>query len=99
MLAEFSRKLVYSTMCGKNLQICGVCLPRKCIESMHFYSPPSPLKTLQRNQRTLTQRKITHSPRQYFFENLFSPTPESRDGNYDLLYQTSIRKDEDELEY
>ena len=38
--------LVYSTMCGKNFSIYGVHIPRKCIESMHFYSCPSPpLKT------------------------------------------------------
>ena len=42
MLAEFSLKLVYSAMCGKNFQICGVHIPRKCIESRHFHScyPP-----------------------------------------------------------
>ena len=38
--------LVYSTMCGKSYPIYGVHIPRKCIESMHFYSYPSPsLKT------------------------------------------------------
>ena len=38
--------LVYSTMCGKKFSIYGVHIPRKCIESMHFYSCPSPpLKT------------------------------------------------------
>ena len=29
-------------MCGKKFSIYGVPIPRKCIESMHFYSWPSP---------------------------------------------------------
>ena len=38
--------LVYSIMRGKNFSIHGVHIPRKCIESMHFYSCSSPpLKT------------------------------------------------------
>ena len=28
----------------------------------------------------------TNSPRHFFFENLFPPTPESGGGNYDWLY-------------
>ena len=37
---------VYSTMCGKIFSINGVHIHRKFIESMHFYSCPSPpLKT------------------------------------------------------
>ena len=33
-------------MCRKNFSIYGVHIPRKCIESMYFYSCPSPpLKT------------------------------------------------------
>ena len=42
------------------------------------------------------QKKITHSPRQYFFKNLFPPTEERGGGNYDLLYQKLIRKYEDD---
>ena len=34
--------LVYSTMRGKKFSIYGVHIPRKCIESMHFHSCPSP---------------------------------------------------------
>ena len=42
--------LVYSTTCGKLFSIYGVHIPRKCIESTHFYScPSSPLKTPRRN--------------------------------------------------
>ena len=32
-------------MCGKNFQIFGVHVPKKCIESRHFYSCSSTLKT------------------------------------------------------
>ena len=37
--------------------------------------------------------------RQHSFENLFSPTAEIDGGNYDLLYQNSVRKSEDDLEH
>ena len=41
---------VYSTMCGKKISIYGVHIPRKCIESVHFYScSTSPLKTPDRS--------------------------------------------------
>ena len=42
----FSETFIYSTMCGENFQIYGVHIPRKCIDSRHFYSCCSPLKTL-----------------------------------------------------
>ena len=45
------------------------------------------------------QKEITHSPRQHSFENLFPPTAESGRGNYDLLYQNSVREYEDDLEH
>ena len=45
------------------------------------------------------QNEITHFPKQHSFENLFSPTAEKGEGNYDLLYQKSSRKYEDDLEY
>ena len=34
-----------------------------------------------------------------FFENLFPPTAERAGKKYELLYQNSIRKYEDDLEY
>ena len=34
-----------------------------------------------------------------FFENLFPPTTERGGENYDLLYQNSIRKCEDDMEH
>ena len=45
------------------------------------------------------QKEITHSPGQQSFENLFLPTVEKWGGNYDLLYQNSIKKYEDDLEH
>ena len=45
------------------------------------------------------QKEITHSPRQYGFEYLFLPTAERGGGNYDLLYQSSVRKYEDNLKH
>ena len=44
-------------------------------------------------------RVITLSPKQHFFENPFLQTAERGGGNYDLLYQNSIRKYEDDLEH
>ena len=38
MLVEFSLKLLYSPMCGKNFLIHGVHIPIKCIVLRHFYS-------------------------------------------------------------
>ena len=37
------------------------------------------------------QKETTHFPRQHSFENLFTPTAERGGGNYDLLYQNSVR--------
>ena len=45
------------------------------------------------------QKEITHFPRQHSFENLFPPIVERGGGNYDLLYQNSVTKYEDDLEH
>ena len=45
-----------------------------------------------------SQKEITHSPRQHSFEDLLPPTAESGGGNYDLLHQNSVRKNEHYLE-
>ena len=45
------------------------------------------------------QKGITHSPRQHCFKNLSPPAAERGGGNYDLLYQNSVRKYEDDLEH
>ena len=93
VLVEISLKLVYFTMFGKNFQIYGVRIPRKCIRSRHFYLfPPSQLKLSPKFLSSfLKQREITHSPRQHFFENLFPPTIAERDeANYDSLYKNVL---------
>ena len=38
MFIQFALKLLYSTLCRKIFQIYGVQIPRKCINSRHFYS-------------------------------------------------------------
>ena len=45
------------------------------------------------------QKEITPSTRHHSFENLFPSTAERSGGNYDLLYQNSVRKHEDDLEH
>ena len=45
------------------------------------------------------QKEIAHPPRQHSFENLFPPTVERGGGSYDLLYENSVRKYEDDLEH
>ena len=59
------------------------------------HSKPAP-KFLSLDPR---QKEITLSLSQHFFENLFFPTAERVGGNYDLLYQNSIRKCEDDWEH
>ena len=95
MIVEFSLKPLYSTMCGKNFEIHGIHIPRKCIDSKHFYSCPF----LQLTPQTPGRRKLLIPPRQHSFENLFPPTAKKGGGNYDLLYQISVRKCEDVLEH
>ena len=73
MLVEFSLKPVYSIIIGKNFQIYGLHIPRKCIESRHFY--PCPFNQSKLSPKFLSsaprQREITHPPRKSFYENLF----------------------------
>ena len=91
MFVEFSFKLFYSTTCGKKFQIYGVLITRKCIDLRHFYSCPSP------TQNSLPrQKETTHSTRQHSFEKVFPLTAERCGGNYDLLYQNSVRKYEND---
>ena len=52
------------------------------------------------NPDILTHARVAHSKLQAeFFENPFPPTAEWGGENYDLLYQNSIRKYEDNLEH
>ena len=87
-------------MCRKNFQICGVHISRKALNLGIFTHtlPHSKLtpKFLPSHPR---QKEITHFPRQHSFKNLFPTTVERSGGNYDLLYQNSIRKYEDDLEH
>ena len=84
-------------MCAKNFQIFGVHIPRRYFERRHLLMP-----LLIQNWLLIPyprQKKVTHSPRQHFFENLFSSTTERDGRNYNLFYQNSIRKNEDDLEH
>ena len=78
MLVEFSLKLIYSTMCGKNFRIYDVHIPKKCIESTHFYSClPLPAQNSPPSScHYILGRKKYSFPRQIFFENLFPPRTE-----------------------
>ena len=50
------------------------------------------------NLGIFTHAPVAHSKLQAeFFENLFSPTAERGGENYDLLYQNSVRKYENNL--
>ena len=87
-------------MCGKIFQIYGVHIPRKCIDSRHFYSCSSPLKTRPQVLVITPEAEGNYSfPKQHSFENLFPPAAKRGGGNYDLLYQNSVRKHEDNLEH
>ena len=53
-------------------------------------------------ENTLNLGIFTHAPvllQAESFENLFPPTAEIIGENYDLLYQNSVRKYEDDLEH
>ena len=83
MLVEFSLTCIFQHV-QENFSIYSIHIPRKCIESMHFHSCHSPpLKTLGR-----------------IFGKSVSPKNEGvHIGSYDLLYQNSIGKYEDDLEH
>ena len=68
----------------KKIKIYGIHSHRKCIESRHFLLMP-PFPTQNSSQNSL---KIC-----------FPPTAEMGGENFDLLYQNSIRKYEDDLEH
>ena len=61
----------------------GVYITRNCIQSAHFYS------CLSSQLETLGK---------FFWKSVFHQD-ESGGGEYDLLYQNSIRKNEDDLEH
>ena len=87
-------------MCGKNFQIYGADIPRKCINrGISTHSPPHSKLVHNFLSSRLRQKEITRCPRQHSFENVFPLTAERGGGNYDLLYQNSVRKYEDDLEH
>ena len=45
------------------------------------------------------QKEITHSLTQHSFKNLFLPIAERGGGNYNLYFQNSVRKYDDDLEH
>ena len=72
----------------------------QCIDSRHFYSCPSPLKTCPQVFVITPHAEENYSThRQHSFKNLLSPTKGKGIGNYDLLYQNPVRKNEDDLEH
>ena len=102
MLAEFSLIRVYIAPCVGKIFIFMVfrfvenALNTGIFTHVPHHSKPTS-KFLSSHPR---QKGITHSPRQYFVENLFPLTAESGGGNYDLLSdQNSIRKYEDNLRH
>ena len=64
-------------MCGKHFSIYGVQIPRKCIESMNFYSsviPSLPLKTTGR-----------------IFLKICFPQDKMGGGNYDFFIKIQLK--------
>ena len=62
------------------------------------YAPPHSKLASKIFSSCHRQKEITHSSKQHSLENLFPSTADSVGGNYDLLYQNSIRKYEDDSE-
>ena len=69
------------------------------IHGIFTHAPPYSKLTPKFLSSCPRQKEITHSPRQHSFENLFPLKAERGRGNYDLLYQNSVRKDEDDWEH
>ena len=79
-------------MCRGSFQIYGVHIPRKCINLRYFYSCCSPTQNSPPSSyHHATGRSKLLIPRQHSFKNLFPPTAERGEGNYDLLYRNSVK--------
>ena len=100
MLVECSFKLLFSTMCGESFKYMEFTFLENALNRGIFAHAllHSKLTSNLLSSRP-RQNNITHSPRQYSFENRFSSKAERGEGNYDLPYQNSIRKYEDDLEH
>ena len=84
-LVEFSLKLLYSIMCGKNFQVYGIHILENALILCIFthaapYSKLAHKFLLSRPK----QKEITHSTRKDSFENLFPPRAELGIGGYDF---------------
>ena len=91
MSIKFSLKLLYSTICGKNFQIFKI--PRKCTKFPELPTQNSPPSSCH---HALGRRiPLCSIPPKI----CFPPTAEKGGRNYDLLYQNSVRKYEDDLEH
>ena len=100
MLLEFSLKILYSTMCGKNVQIYKFTfLENALVRDIFTHASPHSILASKFLLSRPRQTEIIHSPRQHSFENLFPQTAKRGGGNYNLLYQNSIRKYEDDLQH
>ena len=99
MLAEVFLKLVYISPCvGKIFRFIAFTFPENALNLGIFAHVPPHSKLVSKFLVSHPrQKEITHSSRQHFFENLFPPTAVRGGENYDLLYQNSIRKYEDDL--
>ena len=87
-------------MCGKNFQIYGVTfLENALIRGIFTHVPPHSKLTPKFLSSHPRQKEISHSPKQHSFENMFPPTVERGGGNYDFLYQNSVRKYENDLQH
>ena len=72
MLIEFSLKLVYSAMCGKNFQTNGLTFLQNALNLDIFTLAPAHSKLAPKFLSSRSrQKEITHSPRQQFFKDLF----------------------------
>ena len=100
MLLEFFLKILYSTMCGKNVQIYKFTfLENALVRDIFTHASPHSILASKFLLSRPRQTEIIHSPRQHSFENLFPQTAKRGGGNYNLLYQNSIRKYEDDLQH
>ena len=85
-------------MCGKNFQTYEVHILRKFIDSRHFTHAPHHSKLAPKFFSSRPrQKEITHSSRQHSFKNLFPLTAERGGEKFDLIYQNSVKKYEDDL--
>ena len=88
MFVKFCFKLLYSNRCGKNFQIYGVHIPRKCIDLRRFYSCPSPLRTRPQVLAITPQAEGNYSlPKAAFFRK--SVSSNSRKGWRELSFALS----------